>query len=116
MDNKLSFTGKVEAITNQRSGETKKGDQWKSIDIVVKETSGDYPQSASFTAGTKKYAEAIACRIGEEVTIHFNFKCNLYKDRYYNSLDIWKIEKVSSGGAVEQREQFGSDMGENLPF
>lgn len=115
--NKLSFTGKIEALSNQRSGEGKNG-TWKSIDLIVKETIGDYPQSAAFTAGTKKYDEAIACRIGEEVTIHFNLKTNFYKERYYTSLEIWKIEKVASGVEQQNNSQQSNNqqVETDLPF
>lgn len=117
------FKGKVIAIQNQREGISEKtGEMWKSLDLVVQETEGKYPQQAVFSmikSGDKvsvidnvlKYNKP-----GSIVEVKYNFKANKYKDQYYNKLDAWAVigEKTQNQTAINTAvpEQYEDD----LPF
>jgi len=113
--NNLEFKGSISAILPVATGESQKG-EWKSIDFVVKETSGDYPQSASFRLfGIDKVENFIKYNnVGDAVTVSFNLKSREYQGKHYTSLDAWKVFKdnaVQSNAPLDSIEEE-----DDLPF
>ena len=77
--------------------------------VIVINTGGEYPQEVPFDA-PKKAADA--CRqlqVGDQVTISFDLRGRHWKDdRWFASLNAWKIEKVGSKPAP-RKEDAGQD-------
>ncbi len=118
-ENKLSFTGKLVALNNVKEGvSTKDGSPWLFADVIIEEQKEQYPQVGVFSVDIKKYDEIKSTPLGTIVTVHYNLKARENKGTYYGSNAIWKIEKVSTGGAVEQREEkpWENPPSGDLPF
>ena len=108
----MNFKGKITSISTVKTGKTKKGDDWASLDFEVTESepnNQDYPQIALFSYFKSgeyfKYANEFKDnnKLGDEVNVEFNFKCQVYtkKDgsgegKFYKN-ECWKIEKLVTG-------------------
>lgn len=38
-------------------------------------------------------------KVGSEVDVSFNIKCNEYKGKYYTNLDAWRVDRQSNDSA-----------------
>lgn len=108
----FKISGKVTAVTNERSGTSQKG-EWKSCDITVKEHSEKYPNEISlgYMGMGDKLQYYKVPKVGDEVEVEFKCKQNEYKGKKYNQLSIWNMKVVSSsvaGGANNESD--------DLPF
>lgn len=128
----MNFTGKITEISQVKTGKTQKGDDWASLDFEVTESNpqnADYPQIALFSYFKSgeyfKYANEFSYKVGDEVNVEFNLKCNKYKKKdgsegkFYKN-DCWKVEKVNVD--LDKNEHFETvgdikeEEGDDLPF
>ena len=86
----LKFTGKVTFISQAETGTGKKG-EWTKTKICVEEAEGQYPNSMVFDAFNKA-DEIKNLSVGCIVDVLYNAKCTENNGKYYNGLNIWKIE------------------------
>ena len=105
----MNFTGKITEISPIKTGKTKKGDDWASLDFELTELNpqnADYPQVlllSYFKSGEHfKYANEFSYKLGDAVDVEFNFKVNKYtkKDgsgegKFYKN-DCWKVTKAEN--------------------
>ena len=117
------FKGRITEISKVKSGTTKKGDGWSSIDVEVTESNPhniDYPEIAGFSffksGEYENLVKEFNYKVGDEVTVSFNFKRQEWekdgvKKKFYKN-DIWRIEKGITAVA-EPTKQVEDD---NLPF
>lgn len=54
-------------------------------------------------------------QVGEEVTVNFNLKGNLWKDGAIGNLDCWKIQSAASNTPAQQPQPAPSTK-DDLPF
>lgn len=107
----LTFTGKFVKHYDEKSGVGRTGKDWNSIKFVLS-TDDQYNPVMAFST-MKLVNEIKSLAAGQEVTVHYNNKCNEYNGNYYVSLDAWKIET----GAVAQPSQAATtNDGTDLPF
>lgn len=95
----LTFTGKFVKHYDEKSGVGKTGKDWNSIKFVLS-TDDQYNPNMAFST-MKLVNEIKSLAAGQEVTVHYNIRCNEYNNNYYTSLEAWKIET----GAVAQPSQ-----------
>ena len=108
--------GKIIEIMESQSGTSQSGNEWTKIDFVI--DNGDkYNPEICFTAFGKERVDQIKkMKVGDVVEVEFNIKCSKWKDRYFTSLDAWKITQVQDS---ERDEIPSSDLDEEvdeLPF
>jgi hypothetical protein len=95
----MVFTGVITNVGTLQGGVGKESKEWASIEVVVEETEGQYPNSAVFklfkNGENVKYAKSFTTDfpIGTVVDIEFNMKAKEYNSKYYQELSIWKISK-----------------------
>lgn len=95
----MLFTGVIKNVGTLQSGVGKENKEWASIEVVVEEIEGQYPNSAVFklfkNGENVKYAKSFATDypIGTVVDIEFNMKAKEYNSKYYQELSVWKISK-----------------------
>ena len=77
-----------------------------------------YPQLLLFQAANKKLDLIDGLSAGSEVTVHFNLRGREWKPkdggdtRYFNSLDLWRIERHGSAPAAPPP----AGSGDEVPF
>lgn len=138
MSNQLKFTGILHEIHEVKTGTTKGGDQWKSVDFFVEETGAEYPQSAVFRLfGVEKVNKFIKYNdVGTELEVSFNLKTNEHENKRYNSLDAWSVKNLNykkedntetqkettsqqnntGGGSYKKEEVPTATIDDDLPF
>ena len=107
-----TFTGKITEIRTPRTGTGEKG-EWANAEFEVTESNpenANYPQVAFFdffkNGEYLKYAKDFETyyKLGDEVTVHFNFKANEYTNakkelvKFYKT-SAWRIEKVDTNNS-----------------
>jgi len=117
----LKFTGTVTKVLPVKSGTSASGKAWSAQEFVVMENVDQYPQSAGFNVFGDKVKIP---NEGDNVTVHFNIRCNLFNDKAFTSLSPWRIE-VEQGNAApappipqpQQSQQAPVNEGDSdLPF
>ncbi|MCB0396027.1 MAG: DUF3127 domain-containing protein [Flavobacteriales bacterium] len=78
-------------------------DSFRKRDFVVTEQSTQYPQHISFQLTQDKCELLDSIQPGDEITLSFNIRGREWiskegEKKYFNSLDVWKIEKENAGG------------------
>lgn len=82
-------------------------------EFVVEETVWDYPQSAKFQLfWENKVWYLNNLNVWDEVVVAYNLKSRQWKEKwqYFNSIDAWKVNKLSSWSTVK------SNSSDDLPF
>ena len=65
-------------------------DKFSKREIVI-QTSGEYPQKISCQVSNAKNNLFDNYSVGEEVTAHINIRGREQNGKYYNTIEIWKI-------------------------
>ena len=106
----MNFKGVITEISAVKSGLTKAGKEWKTIEFVVEEQKEEWPQSGVFKLF--KMAEHVSHvdnfstynKVGDVVDVEFNLKCNKVKESYFQELSVWKVNKLSASQGVKVQE------------
>ena len=125
-----TFTGTITEIRTPRTGTGNKG-EWANTEFEVTELNpqnASYPQIALFdffkNGEYLKYAKDFETyyKLGDTVTVHFNFKANEYTNaknevvKFYKT-SAWKIEKVEGVQApFEPAGDLKEEEKDQLPF
>ena len=111
----MKLQGKITKILEVESGTSKAGKPWQKQTFVI-DTGDQYDNVIAFEVfGDEKVDNLTKYnKIGDEVSVEFNIKCNEWKDRYFTSLQSWRIDKVKE--EVEQVTTVESEPQSDLPF
>lgn len=97
-------------------------DSFKKREIVIQDDSGKYPQTISFQATQDRCDILSSVREGDGVEVTFFLRGREWtspKDgqiKYFNSLDIWKIELEGNNIEESKPETFVNEGDDDLPF
>jgi len=105
----MQIKGKVTALPEIQTGETKSGNAWKKQTVVI-ETGGQYPK----TVAVDFFNKEVSVKVGDVVTIEFEPQSREYNDRYYTNLGGWKIEQVTA--SKPEPEPGGDKPSDGLPW
>lgn len=111
----MNITGKIEKVLDTVSGTSKAGKEWKKLSFVLR-TEDEYNNLYCFDVFGEEKVENFEKfnKVGQDVTVDFNVKTNEWKDKYFTSLDAWKIFKATpeeADGMVSAEE-----VEADLPF
>ncbi len=106
----MNFKGTIVSIGEIKSGLSKAGKEWKSLEFVVEEEKEQFPQSGVFKL--MKSGEHVSHvdnfntynKVGDQVDVEFNLKCNKWKDSYFQELSVWKVNKLSASQGVKVQD------------
>jgi PDZ domain-containing secreted protein len=106
----FKLEGKVIAIMDEQQIT----DTFKKREFVI-ETDDKYPQQVKFELANDKTDLISKYKAGDKITVSFNVRGRAWKDKYFVSLDAWRIEGETSAPAqaVEAQPQANDD---DLPF
>jgi hypothetical protein len=113
----MNFYGRVEHVID-KSGTKKDGTPFTATQYVVTETTPSYPQSGLFeTYGDR----AGTAKVGDEVEVEFNFRCDEYQGKYFGKNSAWKITVKKSamptdGDPLAPTQQPIPEATDDLPF
>jgi len=89
-------TGEITKITEVQKGTTKAGKDWQKLTFVI-DTKAQYNNILAFDVfGDEKVENFIKYnKVGRTVEVEFNIRTNPYNDKFYTSLDAWKVTKAN---------------------
>jgi hypothetical protein len=105
-------------------------EKFKKREIVITDNSGQYPQDVSFQMTQDKTDLANDLAVNDLVSVSFFIRGREWTSpqgevKYFNSLDVWKIEKQSGGvptpadatpTSATNAESFVAQGDDDLPF
>ncbi len=97
----MDFTGKIIAVLPARSGTSKAGNPWMVQEYVV-ESNEMYPKKMCFDVFGEDKIKQFDIKLGEELTVSFDIDAREWKDRWFNSIRAWRVERVAAGAPGEQ--------------
>ena len=104
----LTYTG----IIKVKGNEQKVSDRFKKREFVLTDNSPSYPQTILFQLTQDRCGLIENENVGDEITVHFQLKGREWKNpqgeiKFFNSLDVFKIEKVKTSSANESISEPG---------
>lgn len=97
-----------------------KSDSFRSRDIVI-DTGGQYPQKIKAQFVQDRCELLNQYKEGDQVRLHFDLRGNEWENKFYVSLNAWKIERTSK--EISRTEPastgvngYGQPANDDLPF
>jgi hypothetical protein len=111
----MKVTGKIEKILDTATGTSKAGKEWKKTSFLLK-TDEEYNNLYCFDVfGGEKVDNFLQWNAkGDIVEVDFNVRTNEWKDKYFTSLEAWKVFKANTNEINEGVEQVANES--DLPF
>lgn len=121
----LSGILKVKSDTQQVS------EKFKKREFVVTDASGMYPQDVLFQLTQERTEQLDPIGVNDAINVSFNLRGREWTSptgevKYFNSLDVWKIEKMTGGAAptpsdmapasAQSAETLVEEGDDDLPF
>lgn len=95
----MEITGKIIAVLEARSGQSKStGNMWMSQEYVL-ETSEQYPKRICFNVFGEDKIKQFGIAVGQDLTVSFDINAREYQGRWYNDIRAWKVETAVAGAA-----------------
>lgn len=102
----LEITGTIEKVLTLESGQTKTGSDWQKQNFIVTNNEGYNDQKQIFCFeifGEEKVGNFNKYnKVGDVVKVDFNISTNEWKDKYFTSLQAWKVFKAETAPATPQ--------------
>ena len=120
----MKVTGKIEKIMDVQKGTSKAGKDWQKVSFTLR-TKEEYNNLYCFDVfGDEKVDNFLKYnKVDQEVDVDFNVKTNEWNDKYFTSLDAWKIFKAEASETDKLEASFESQKEEQavaeddgLPF
>ena len=112
----MKVTGVITKIQPVEEGTSKTGKEWKKLTFVL-ETSEEYNNIYALEVFSEEKVDNFVKfnKVGQSVDVEFNVSCNEYKEKYYTSLQAWKIFKAETVNEIPQMEGTINEL-DDLPF
>jgi len=118
----MEITGTIEKILTLESGTTKDGKEWHKQSFIVANNDGYDNKKQIFCFeifGEEKVANFYKYnKVGDIVKVDFNISTNEWKERYFTSLQAWKVFKAEQAPPIPVIENKPEPQEEDsgLPF
>ena len=95
----MEATGKLRAIFDTKQV----SERFTKREFVLELVDGKYPQTVLFQLTGDRCASLDTFQVGDEVRLEFNLRGREWKSpngeiKYFNSLDVWRIESAREAG------------------
>jgi len=118
----MEITGAIEKILTLESGTTKDGKEWQKQSFIVANNEGYDNKKQIFCFeifGEEKVTNFNKYnKVGDVVKVDFNISTNEWKERYFTSLQAWKVFKAEQAPVIPEKENEPETQEEDsgLPF
>jgi len=113
----MKVTGKIKSIGEVENIKGKDGKEWKKTSFTL-ETNEKYNNLYAFEIfGTEKVEKFIKFnKVGHNVDVDFNVQTREWKDKYFTTLQCWKIFKAKEEKPEENLNNSDESENSDLPF
>lgn len=114
----MELQGKIKNVLPTEKGTSKDGKEWQKQLFVVANNDGYEGKEAIYCFeifGEEKVQNFNKFnKVGDLVDVNFNISTNEWKEKYYTSLQAWKVFKA--GNAETKQEAPSEPVHDDLPF
>ena len=120
----MELKGKIKKVLEVQKGTTKDGKEWQKLNFIVENNDGYEGKEAIYCFeifGEEKVQNFNKFnKVGDLVDVSFNISTNEWNDKYFTSLQSWKVFKAEGHQAQQQEAPEPSVVGvqedDSLPF
>ena len=106
----LKIVGTIEKLMPISKGVSAAGREWVKQDIVMSMTNGQFVKHLAATVMGQERIDNFKLRVGDNITAYLDVDAKEYNGRWYNSINIWKVERVGANGNNNNDASNGSQQ------
>ena len=107
----IKVVGTIEKLMPISRGVSAAGREWVKQDIVMSMTNGQFVKHLAATVMGQERIDNFKLRVGDNIVAYLDIDAREYNSRWYNSINIWKVERVGSN--VNNHVSSGSQQNGN---
>ena len=101
----IKVVGTIEKLMPISKGVSAAGREWVKQDIVMSMTKGQFVKHLAATVLGQERIDNFKLRVGDNIVAYLDIDAREYNSRWYNSINIWRVERVGSNGNQTQSHQ-----------
>ena len=101
----IKVVGTIEKLMPISRGVSAAGREWVKQDIVMSMTNGQFLKHLAATVMGQERIDNFKLRVGDNIVAYLDIDAREYNSRWYNSINIWRVERVGSNGNQTQSHQ-----------
>ena len=101
----IKVVGTIEKLMPISKGVSAAGREWVKQDIVMSMTNGRFMKHLAATVMGQERIDNFKLRVGDNIVAYLNIDAIEYNSRWYNIINIWRVERVGSNGNQTQSNQ-----------
>ena len=101
----IKVVGTIEKLMPISKGVSSTGREWVKQDIVMSMANGQFVKHLAATVMGQERIDNFKLRVGDNIVAYLDIDAREYNSRWYNSINIWRVERVGSNGNQTQSNQ-----------
>ena len=101
----IKVVGTIEKLMPISKGVSAAGRECVKQDIVMSMTNGRFKKNLAATVMGQERIDNFKLRVGDNIVAYLDIDAREYNSRWYNSINIWRVERVGSNGNQTQSNQ-----------
>ena len=94
----IKIVGTIEKLMPISRGVSAAGREWVKQDIVMSMANGQFVKHFTAAVMGQDRIDNFKLRVGDNIVAYLDVDANEYNGRWYNSINIWKVERVGATG------------------
>ena len=101
----IKIVGTIEKLMPISKGVSSTGREWVKQDIVMSMANGQFVKHFTAAVMGQERIDNFKLRVGDNIVAYLDIDAREYNSRWYNSINIWRVERVGSNGNQTQSHQ-----------
>ena len=101
----IKVVGTIEKLMPIQKGVSSTGREWVRQDIVMSMANGQFVKHLAATIMGQERIDNFNLHVGDNIVAYLDIDAREYNSRWYNSINIWRVERVGSNGNQAQSHQ-----------
>ena len=101
----IKVVGTIEKLMPVQKGVSSTGREWVRQDIVMSMANGQFVKHLAATVMGQERIDNFNLHVGDNIVAYLDIDAREYNSRWYNSINIWRVERVGSNGNQSQSHQ-----------
>ena len=94
----IKIVGTIEKLMPISKGVSSTGREWVKQDIVMSMANGQFVKHFTAAVMGQERIDNFKLRVGDNIVAYLDVDAKEYNGRWYNSINIWKVERVGANG------------------
>lgn len=94
----IKVVGTIEKLMPISKGVSSTGREWVKQDIVMSMANGQFVKHFTAAVMGQERIDNFKLRVGDNIVAYLDVDAKEYNGRWYNSINIWKVERVGANG------------------